>query len=36
MRETGPPSDLAALDLLTPGVTMAVGVDPSEEVARAS
>ena len=36
MRETGPPSDHAALDLLTPGVTMAVGVDPSEEVARAS
>ena len=36
MRETGPPSDHAALDLLTPGVTMAMGVDPSEEVAGAS
>ena len=36
MRETGPPSDHAASDLLTPGVTVAVGVDPSEEVAGAS
>ena len=36
MRETGPPGDHAALDLLTPGVTMVVGVDPSEEVAGAS
>jgi len=36
VRETGPPSDHAASDLLTPGVTVAVGVDPSEEVARAS
>ena len=36
MRETGPPSDHAASDLLTLGVTVAVGVDPSEEVARAS
>ena len=36
MRETGPPGDHAASDLLTPGVTVAVGVDPSEEVAGAS
>ena len=36
VRETGPPGDLAASDLLTPGVTVAVGVDSSEEVAEAS
>ena len=36
MRETGPPGDHAASDLLTPGVIVVVGVDPSEEVARAS
>ena len=36
MRETRPPGDHAALDLLAPGVTMAVGVDPSKEVAGAS
>ena len=36
MRETGPPGDHAASDLLTPGVTVVVGVDPSEEVAGAS
>ena len=36
VRETGPPGDHAASDLLTPGVTVAVGVDPSEEVAGAS
>ena len=34
MRETGFPSDHAATDLVAPGVAMAV--DPSEEVARAS
>ena len=36
MRETGFPGDHAAADLLTPGVTVAVAVDPSEEVAGAS
>ena len=36
MRETGFPGDHAAVDLLTPGVTAAVVVDPSEEVAGAS
>ena len=36
VRETGPPSDHAALVLLTPGVTVAVGVDPSKEVAGTS
>ena len=36
VRETGPPGDHAALDLLTPGTPMAVGVDPSEEVPGAS
>ena len=36
VRETGLPGDHAASDLLTPGVTVAVGVDPSEEVAGAS
>ena len=36
VREMGPPGDHAALDLLTLGVTVAVGVDPSEEVAGAS
>ena len=36
MRETGPPGDHAASDLLTSGVTVAGGVDPSEEVAGAS
>ena len=35
-REMGPPGDHATSDLLTLGVTMAVGVDPSEEVAGAS
>ena len=36
VRETGPPSDHVASDLLTPGVTVVVAVDPSEEVAGAS
>ena len=36
MREMGPLSDHAASDLLTSRVTVAVGVDPSEEVAGAS
>ena len=36
MRETGFPGDHAASDLLTPGATMVVGVDPSKEVAGAS
>ena len=36
MREIVPPGDHAASDLLTLGVTMAMGVDPSEVVARAS
>ena len=36
VRETGFPGDHAAADLLTPGATMAVAVDPSEEVAGAS
>ena len=36
VRETGPPGDHAASDLLTPGVTVAMGVDPSEELAGAS
>ena len=36
MRETGFPGDHAAADLLTPGVTVAVAVDPSEEVTGAS
>ena len=36
MRETGFPGDHTATDLLTPGATMAVAVDPSKEVARAS
>ena len=36
MRETGFPRDHAAADLLAPGVTVAVAVCPSEEVARAS
>ena len=36
LRETGSPGDHAAADLLAPGVTVAVAVGPSEEVARAS
>ena len=36
VRETGFPSDHATADLLAPGVTIAVAVDPSKEVARAS
>ena len=36
VRETGFPSDHAAADLLTPGMTLAVAVGPSEGVARAS
>ena len=36
VRETGFPGDHAAADLLTPGVTVAMVVDPSEEVAGAS
>ena len=36
MREIGFPSDHAAADLLTPGVTLVVAVAPSEGVARAS
>ena len=36
VRETGFPGDHAAADLLTPGVTVATGVDPFEEVAGAS
>ena len=36
VRETGFPGDHAATDLLTPEVTVAVVVEPSEEVARAS
>ena len=36
MRETGPPGDHAASDLLTSGVTVAMGVDPSEEVGGAA
>ena len=36
VRETGFPSDHTAVDLLTPGATVAVAVDPSEEVAGAS
>ena len=36
VRETRFPSDHAAADLLTLGVTMAVAVGPSEEVAGAS
>ena len=36
VRETGFPGDHAAADLLAPGVTVAVAVGPSEEVARAS
>ena len=36
VRETGFPGDHAAADLLTPGVTVAVVVDPSEGVAGAS
>ena len=36
VREMGPPGDHAVSDLLTPGVTVAMGVDPSEEVAGAS
>ena len=36
MRETGFPSDHTAVDLLTPGATVVVAVDPSKEVARAS
>ena len=36
MRETGFPSDHTAADFLAPGVTVAVAVDPSKEVARAS
>ena len=36
VRETGPPGDQAASDLLTPGATVAMAVDPSEEVAGAS
>ena len=36
MRETGFPGDHAAADLLTLGMTVAVAVDPSEEVAGAS
>ena len=36
MRETGFPSYKAVADLLTLGATMAMAVDPSEEVAGAS
>ena len=36
MREIGFPGDHAATDLLAPGVTMAVAVGPSKEVAGAS
>ena len=36
VRETGFPGDHAASDLLTPGATIVVGVDPSKEVAGAS
>ena len=36
MREIGFPSDHAAADLLTPEVTVAMAVDPSEGVAGAS
>ena len=36
VRETGPPGDHAASDLLTPRVTVAMGVDPSKDVAGAS
>ena len=36
VRETGFPGDHAAADLLTLGATMAMAVDPSEEVAGAS
>ena len=36
VRETRPLGDHVASDLLTLGVTVAVGVDPSEEVAGAS
>ena len=36
MRETGFPGDHAAADLLTPGATVAVAMDPSKEVAGAS
>ena len=36
MRETGFPGDQTVVDLLTPGATVAVAVNPSEEVAGAS
>ena len=36
MREIGFPGEHAAADLLTPGVTEAVAVDPSKEVTGAS
>ena len=36
MRETGFPGDHVVADLLAPEVTMAVAVEPSEEVAGAS
>ena len=36
VRETGFPGDHTAADLLTPGATVAMAVDPSEEVAGAS
>ena len=36
MRETGFPGDHAAADFLASRVTVAVAVDPSEEVAGAS
>ena len=36
VREIGFPGDHTAVDLLTPGATMAVAVDPSKEVAEAS
>ena len=36
MRETGFPGGHTATDLLAPEVTMAVAVEPSEEVAEAS
>ena len=36
MRETGFPGDHVAMDLLTPGVTLAMAVAPSKGVAGAS
>ena len=36
VRETGFPGDHTAVDLLTPVATVAMAVDPSEEVAGAS